>query len=204
METTGGDSSIYLSWSDEELLRAAGPEREEYRPEAIASIETELARRDLDAPRREQLLQSIDQEDERRLRDLTGVRGWLLFFALVVLVNSLPLVFGGVLRILLNPQVGISSLPWLAVGAYGCYAFVLLVRKRPSAPRHAARWILALFGVLVLHAGFVYLTSRQLVLMPLFGLPYVLWFEYLQRSKRVAATYGRPPQEIEAVSEVFD
>jgi len=204
MTTADEGLSIYQSWTDEELLRAAGEEREEYRPEAVAAIEVELERRGVDASKREEMLENIVQEDERREHDLRGVRGWLALFALVVLFNSLPWVLTGVERLWGHPLAGLSFLPWMAVGAYGCYVFGALLLKRPTAPRHAARWLVATVGVPLLYVLLVYLSSGQALVAPVFRAPLLIWLWYLTESKRVAATYGEPSEELASVAEVFD
>jgi len=181
--------------------RTAGPDREEYRPEAITLIEEELARRNLDDVERDRLVQNIAQE--RREQELESVRGWLLFFALVVLGNSLPLVFDVAFYLGRNLLTGALALPAFSVGVYGCYVFVLLVRKRPTAPRHAARWVIAMSGLTLFSAGMVYLKRGEIILTPLYGLAQLAWLGYLGSSKRVLATYGRPSQEGEPVGEAF-
>lgn len=185
--------SIYQDWTNEDLLCAAGPERHEYRADAVRAIDAELARRGLDGADREQLERGM-VERERRTRELTGVRGWLLVFALLVLGNSVSAVIGGTRGLLQNPLVGVFRLPELAAGVYGCYVFALLMLKRQTAPKHAAHWLFVAFGVTVFQAIYTYWLEREVLLMPLYGLGVLIWVEYLRRSRRVAATYGRLEQ----------
>ncbi|MBZ0113284.1 MAG: hypothetical protein K8J08_12540 [Thermoanaerobaculia bacterium] len=197
MKATNEMDSIYQGWTNEDLLCAAGPERHEYRPEAIQAIDAELARRGMVGADREELEQSRVVEEERRTQELTGVHGWLLLFALIVLGNSASTVIGGTRELLQNPLGGVLRLPEVAVGAYGCYVFALLMQKRRTAPKHAARWLFMAFGVTVFYAIYAYWLMREIILAPFYGVGILMWLEYLRKSRRVAATYGRQEQDVE-------
>lgn len=191
------ESKRFQGWANEDLLRASGPEREEYRPEAIIQIEAELARRGVRGAERDNLAYSMAVEEGRRRRELTGVRGWLLLFALIVLGNSLSRVLGGARQALQDPFSAVLALPGFAVGAYGCYVFGLLLTKRRSAPQHATRWLVVGFGVsvfyLILTRGF----TGGVIFAGFAGLGCSIWVEYLRKSIRVAATYGPLAQDVE-------
>jgi hypothetical protein len=163
-------------------------------------IEAELKRRNVGSEYRGRVEQQILSDRTLRTQKLTGVRGWLLVFALLVIGNSIAAILGGLAgasQSLENPIVGIALLPLWAFGAYGCYVFVLLLRKEINAPKHASRWLIAGFVLTLLYAGVVYLTTREFILTPFYGVATLIWLQYLDSSKRVAATYGKPPENVE-------
>ena len=191
----------YEDWTDEDLVRAAGPERQDFRPEAIALIEAELTRRGIADEQWRRLERAVASEEADRRDELTGVRGWLLIFALMVLGNSLYVLLEWALAGLEDPLVGLFLLPSGLVGVYGLYAFHHLLRRRRSAPRHAARWLIAAFLVPLAYSVVVYGLSGELMLEPLYRAGILIWLVYLAQSKRVAATYGEPSSDSDRESE---
>lgn len=190
----------YGSWPNEDLIRATTVDRQDYLPEAMIVIEAELNRRNVSSDDRNHVEQQILSGRNLRFQKLTGVRGWLLVFALITIGNSVAAILGGVAgasQVLENPIVGIALLPLSAFGVYGCYVFVLLLRKKINAPKHASRWLIAGFVLALLYAGIVYLTTREFILTPFYGAATLIWLQYLDSSKRVAATYGKPLGNVE-------
>lgn len=192
--------SIYESWSNEDLIQAATVDRQDYLPEAMIMIEAELKRRNVGSEDRDRVEQQILSDRNLRTHKLTGVRGWLLVFVLIVIGNSIAAILGGVggaSQVLENPIVAIALVPLWSFGAYGCYVFVLLLQKKKNAPKHASRWLIAGFALTFFYAGVVYLTTREFILTPLYGAATLIWLQYLDSSKRVAATYGNSLGPIE-------
>jgi hypothetical protein len=192
--------STYESWSNEDLIRAATVDRQDYLPKAMIIIEAELKRRNVSSEERNQGEQQILSDRNLRTQKLAGVRGWLLVFALIVIGNSIAAISGGVAaasQVLENPIASIALLPLWAFGVYGCYLFVILLRKKNNAPKHASRWLIAGFVLTLLYAAVVYMATREFSLTPLYGIATLVWLQYLDSSKRVAATYGKPLGNVE-------
>jgi hypothetical protein len=187
----------YELWTNEELIQAATVERQDYLPEAMIMIEAELVRRHVSSEDSVRIEQEILSGRNLLTQKLTGVDGWLLVFVLIVIGNSIAAILGAVAGVLYNPIVGVALLPLLVYGAYGLYVFVLLIQWKVNAPRHASRWLIAGFLLGLLYIAVAYLTSGKFILSPLYGAPFLIWLQYLNSSKRVAATYSKPPETVE-------
>ena len=201
--------SVYRSWSNYDLIKAATVNREDYLPEGLAMIEAELLRRNVVLEERSDIEQQVHSDRTLRLQNLGRVRGWLLVFAIAVLVQS---VFSILLGIAMR-EVPLYLTLFVIFGAYGCYAFGLLLFKKSNAPKHAARWLMAGFVLTLIPLLLILLRllirSRIAVLpyLPATGnagsefnlvliiIPalswYMAWLWYLEKSERVAATYSQ-------------
>lgn len=194
-------NSQYQSWTDEELVRALTVERDDFLPEALVAVEGELVRRGFE-------LETLGRPDgpvQRRIEldaaKLTGVRGWLLVFIVVLLGNSLFASLSGASLLSqagASPVIMIVGISWMVLGLYGCYAFILLVSRKAQAPKHASWWLMAGFVLGSLTLGLVYLATRELIFLPIYFVGTAFWFYYLENSKRVAATYRENPVKIRA------
>jgi|SRR5258706_13406741 len=136
--------------------------------------------------------------------DLTGVRGWLLFLCITLMVLD-PI---GAALLSWSLWLAVQQRPNLVVGAIvaavaiipwnclGLIAGVFLYRERPAGVRLAK----ICFGGRLLLGLLIALVS------PLTGLafagPSFAWLVYLYRSERVRATYSRAPARSK-VAEVF-
>jgi len=183
----------YTSWATEDLVRATSVDRGDYLPEALAAMENELSSRDISIERAEieQDVRKEGQETEERLR---GVRGWLLYFVIMVFVGSLIGVVES-LNILTEPANStevLITIPLLILSLYGFFVFVLLVRKHKTAPSRAAKLLVASAVYTFLLGVLIYLMTGELTIAPLGGAGAVVWLTYLNGSRRVALTY---PQE---------
>jgi ribosomal protein L37AE/L43A len=138
---------------------------------------------------------------------LVGVGGWLVLFILSLIVFSPILTtiklikefeeLGLVLATVLDAAISIALM------SFGIYAGVRLWKVKPNAVRIAKRYLIAVFiysGVLLLLIvlGSIYTptdekTSSQEIGTVGRSLLYVIiWYSYLEKSKRVAATYATP------------
>lgn len=186
-------SRQYESWTTQELVRAVSLERDDYRPEAIALMEEELASRDAFIENRAQIEQEALIEKKKDDEELRGVRGWLLVFVIVVFVNSVPGLFSAVILLERSEGFGevLFGLSALLLFAYGCFAFFLLVKKDERAPSHAAKWLIATACFSILSGALVYLDGGGPIWVQLWSVASaVIWMTYLEKSRRVAITYG--------------
>ena len=121
---------------------------------------------------------------------LTGVRGWLLFFVIVMFFNAL-------LALGVSATVGAGAIVTLPLFGVALAAGIQLVRKKKSGVLLAKIFLYANCGVAMLAviiaaatgADGIALTQSVLYMFRalLFG---GIWLAYLYRSKRVANTYG--------------
>ncbi len=141
---------------------------------------------------------------------LVGVRGWLLFLCIIlVFLYPLSLLRGINFRAVEEIQdeypramtiALIDSFVVVALIVYSIYTGIRLWRVRPRALANAKRfllvaWIYFLTGRLAIFVvGFpkevnALVLRRLLWQLPMFSVLVFGWWEYLTRSKRVAATY---------------
>lgn len=125
--------------------------------------------------------------------DLAGVKGWLLFFVVVLTLNSLLMILASPSAWApgLSPSVRLIFLIPFVLGLLGLVTSVLLAKRHRRAPRWAVAWLL-LNIVLGLGSRFFVNGSPALLPTVLGGL---LWLRYFSVSKRVKATYGEAPAE---------
>src|SRR5260370_22104386 len=88
----------YQNWSDGELVRATTAEKQDYEPGALALMARELSRRGISQSERESVEKVVLEQVESERRRLTGIRGFLLFFVIAVVLGSL---FNSFFRLLL-------------------------------------------------------------------------------------------------------
>jgi Protein of unknown function (DUF2569) len=184
--------------ADEQLYELESSKKE-LTPDAQQALDEELKRR---SPK-SQVPESPPQ--------VQGVGGWLALFIFGLVVGG-PLITvyklseeyrnfipagggspGGLL--IVGTDISISS----AITAYGIYAGVSLFRGKPKAVTAAKRFLITLFIYSVLIVLLVILagvldpnqkTDTESLGASFRGLLYVLvWYSYLKKSKRVAATY---------------
>jgi hypothetical protein len=203
---------LYHSWPAAQLLRATTVERLDYKPEALALMDQELTRRGVSSSEKEshgKALLDVAEEDRKRL---AGIKGVLLLFVVVVLVNSIALGWVGLAFAIDAVNLGFKgnldwgnasllfAIPFLILAGYGVFVFYVLLRKRGAAPRHAERFlisILVLIMLVVLVDSLDTYLSRHtfsfkgLLLIP--GMCWIMpWLAYIDRSNRVANTYRHP------------
>lgn len=181
--------------STEDLVSATTVHREDYQPDALSAMDRELASRDVPIDGRQAVEQEILQKEEVVDQKLRGIRGWLIVFILVVAIGSLVGLLTGIAALMLSQNVLglLLTLPSVVIALYGFVAVVLLLRKKPSAPSHAARWMIANFVYGLIVAVIVWALTRDTSGFTVLPSPIgvLLWLTYLENSKRVAATYGK-------------
>ena len=214
MDQTKISRSLYSDWSNEQLVATLTRHRGEYLPDALASVEAELVGRGVrldDLTRLQEATESREAHDEQQ--ELSRIRGWLLFAIVVVLFSTLkgasavPYLMQSARS--LHGSVPRFAFTSIALGtgvqaAYGAFLFILLVRRKPMAPVHAARWaVLIVFTelvpmVLIAAIGTRVLPIGTLLVLAVTEIALVcLWVAYFRKSRRVAAVYGfrgMPPQ----------
>jgi hypothetical protein len=192
---------LYQNWSDRELVRATTVEKQDYESSALALMARELSRRGTSQSERESVEKEVIEQVESEQRHLTGIRGLLLLFVILVVVGSVFNAASGVALLMASMRDGnvtlmLSSVLSLIFSGYGFFVFYLLIRKRSTAPKHAQR--LLIFGFLITILGVLaawVLTHRLDLGLLLFGcISLSFSLGYLSSSRRVANTYG-PPQE---------
>jgi Protein of unknown function (DUF2569) len=186
----------YISWSTEDLIRSTTFERNQYEGEAIALMENELKKRGTPQEELDLAQENVKSRIAEDVRKLTGIKGVLLLF-IILLIFNLLYIFGvgltGLIRMFENPSVVLLVLStcYLSVGMYGVFTLILLLRKRSSAPNHTLRWIYCTLGVGVLNIAVSFVVFDKLELSAASG-PIVfslVWVTYFTKSRRVAITY---------------
>lgn len=181
--------------STEDLVSATTVHRDDYQPDALSAMDRELASRDVPVDRQQAVEQEILQKEEAVAQRYRGIRGWLIVFILMVAIGALIRLLTGIAGLMQSQNVLalVLTTPSVLIALYGFVAVVLLLRKKPSAPSHAARWMIANFVYALIVAVIVWAlthdTSGFMVLPSAIGV--LLWLAYLENSKRVAATYGK-------------
>lgn len=185
-------ASLYRRWEPEELVRAIGEEASTYSPEALALLRQELASRGLRPGQLEAAVSGPRAAERERLR---GVRGFLALMVFDIGSRSLLSLFVVVRLLSAQPRRTEILLALLAafMGLYGLLVCVLLVRRRPRAPREAAAWFALLLATCLV---LVYsLWQDGSLRWPAAFLFYpALWLLYLWKSRRVKITFGPPPE----------
>jgi hypothetical protein len=192
-------SARYKSWSTENLIKGATVDRKDYLPEALEVIERELKARNVSLELRQNIAQTIQQERETQEQQLRGIRGWLLFFVIVVLANSVMGVLSG-LSSLSEARAPLALLllaPQPILGLAGLYVFVVLLLKKPFAPGHARIWLIVSFCYSLALAVILFIIARQFLLTPLPPIAALVWLTYLDESRRVAVTYQTKKRVVE-------
>jgi Protein of unknown function (DUF2569) len=140
-----------------------------------------------------------------------GVGGWLLFFILSLTVFT-PLLHAYIIysekqsyQVTPSPLFfNLLAIDWFMRGiliVFGLYAGIELWQMKPKAVQIAKAYLVAIFmQQLVLLAVGIWIASKvapspdligSLIIQPLRSFFYaVIWYLYLVKSKRVAATYG--------------
>jgi hypothetical protein len=183
----------------EDLVSATTVHRKDYQDDALCIMDRELTSRNVPAEQKAAIEKEVVQQEQARERRYRGIRGWLVVFILMVAGGSLIDLLSGVaaLREAQSFVAVLLILPGVLVALYGFMAFVLLLRKKSSAPSHAARWMIVNFFYGLIVAIIVYALTRStagfIILPSAAGL--LLWLYYLENSKRVAATYERKTEK---------
>jgi hypothetical protein len=141
-----------------------------------------------------------------------GVRGWLLLFCIGLTVLGPIVILGSVLAALGTPADGYRQFPRLLVVtlmgallnlvfvAFSIYTGVCLWRIRPGAVRTAKTFLVCYLWYCMISYGLLFTAGlpsainvtlaaqlRKQVVKDL--LYFLIWYSYLNRSKRVKATY---------------
>ena len=179
--------SAYSTWTTDQLVRATTIAREDYLDDAVEGMLQELERRGVTPGERQALENEAARAKVGEIRAVTGVRGFLVFFLAVVALNTLTALASGIRLMAAGaPLAAVLAIPIIGVSVYGGFAFVLLITRRPDAPRHARNWLIATFLVNLMVA----LIIRTMIGYLLFqSMGALVWIAYLSQSKRVAATY---------------
>jgi hypothetical protein len=191
----------YQNWSDEELVRATTADKAAYESWALALITQELSRRGLSQSLSDIIEKVAADQVEGEEERLTGIRGWLLWFIVSVLLNSLLHVFFGLVFLRSNTSMGlITGVLSLMLAGYGLVVFYLLIRKKSTAPRSAELFlilgfIVSLFGAM---AGWMVTHRWDSGGLLFAGMSVAVWLTYLHSSRRVANTYR--PTEVLAMN----
>ena len=184
--------NLYKTWSTEELLKATTFEKENYRPEAITLMKKELEKRNISQLEREMHITDIEKKTEKEIKSLSGIKGFLLLFVLILLNTSIILIFGGLNYLSLVSLI--TAIPLFGAGTYGIYTFFLLVRKKTNALKHTRNWIILTFMLSIIYGAINYLAfGDKEASFPMFSRAFTasIMFGYLSYSKRVAATYRK-------------
>ena len=188
-------STLYGKWSTEDLVRASTVQRGEYMPESMLLIEAELSKRNVPFEDHQQIEQKVVSDERSREVSLTGIRGWLIVFLLVVFFNSLFMIIKGIagLSHTGEPISYILIAPEPLLGLYGLFVLFLLLRRTKAAPTHTSWWIITCFIYSLLLVIVLSLISGKIILKGIMGTAVfaLVWLHYLQHSKRVAYTYGK-------------
>ncbi len=187
----------YVSWSTEDLVRSITFERNQYEGEAIALMQNELQKRGTPQDELDAAQENVKNKIAERTRKLTGVRGILLLFIVLLVFNLLHMLgvgLAGLIYAFGNPSgvVLAQSACCLAVGAYGVYTLVLLLKKRSDAPSHTLRWIYCTLGLGALNLAAGFLVFGKIAFFTTVGptIFSLVWLTYFTKSKRVAITYN--------------
>jgi len=188
----------YQSMPTDDLLAATGVHRADYQPEALDLMEKELASRNISVDYKDQVVDKIKQQETVRDDQLRGIRGWLIVFLIVFALGSLRWLLEGIAA-LVEVQSFLQFLlvlPQPVVGGWGLFVLALLMAKKPSAPRHAIRWLITVLAyrlvyglVTVMSIGGVSSSEAGLLVLSFAG--NALWLTYLSSSRRVAVTYSK-------------
>jgi uncharacterized Zn finger protein (UPF0148 family) len=192
-----GFANIYARMADDELL-ALSKDMNSLREAAREALVAEVGRRNLT------ITQTIASESRYK-----GVGGWLALFILGLTVFSPILTainlitefeqFGLVLTTVTDAVISV------VVMCFGIYAGVSLLQIKPNAVRIAKRYLIAyfiysavLFLLVVLGNAFAQANEKNSSqgigsIGRAFGYV-IVWYSYLEQSKRIAATY--PPEKL--------
>ena len=183
---------LYQSWSAAQLLRATTAEKQDYKSEALDLMVRELSRRGVSQSEREGAEREVVQHVEAEKKRLTGIRGFLLLFVIVVVFGSLLYALFGLLFLGAGGLFILSGVLSLILAGYGFYVFYLLTRIRRTAPQHAERFLIFGFLLSILETLVAATVTHHFDPGALGGfMGTLLWLAYLGGSKRVANTYGR-------------
>lgn len=191
-------AELYRAWSVEQLVRATTAERRDYEPEALELMARELSRRGVSASDRESVEKTVLQEVEDERGHLTGIRGFLLLFVIMVFVSSLVYAWLGLAFLGAGGIFLLGGVLSLVLSGYGFFVFYLLIRKLATAPQHAKRLLIIGVALHVLAVLAAWVATGQFdrgalsqVTIPL------IWLGYLNWSRRVANTYAQArPQPV--------
>jgi len=203
----------YEGWPTEDLLRvvhAVG----DFRPEAVQVAREILAARNVpvDGATAEVVIAEVAEESAAAKRRHQGVGGWLLLFCVGLTVIG-PLVTLGSLTMSYNESsqyfdqfpgllliTVIDTLLSLGLMAFSIYAGTGLWSIRPGAVHIAKRFLLCVLGYCAVAALLPFMAglpseaheamTAQIAKNMFRAVIYVaVWYSYLNRSKRVSATY---------------
>jgi len=179
--------------SPEDLIRAATVERKDYQSEALELIDKELATRNVSTEQITEVRTKAHLEQEAKDRKITGIRGWLLVFVILIAICSLSGITSGLSALGLMEDFPYTAafIPLLPLGCYGIVVFILLILKKFTAPDHARAclMIFIVYNLLICVAGITNILEFRCSPFPAIWAG--MWVSYMKESKRVALTYKR-------------
>jgi hypothetical protein len=195
----------YAQLSDEEVIRLAD-QRADLTDLALEALNHELLRRKLGE---NPLDQSTVRTQETKENDISGVKGWLALLAFVLTVGSpvatilhlfllfvslrVSAVTSGLQFELLGPNIfAFLADPAIVIG-FGIYAGIGLYRRKPNAISIVKRYLVSRIVIGLIHiVNSAYaINSEDLARNGIQSIVVsIIWYAYLVKSKRVAATFG--------------
>jgi hypothetical protein len=196
--------------NDDELFKIAFDNSHEYQPDAVQVAREELIKRGHVI--RQDGNEIVNTRPAPAEKEYKGVGGWLLLFCLGLTVFTPLLTIGSLAMAFIKSLEYFDQFPGLLVItvidtilslgliAFGFYAGIGLWSIRPGAVKMAKRYLLCILGyqaisaILTFMAGLLTATTAnmisQVALDALRSVIYfAIWYSYLDKSKRVAATY---------------
>ncbi|MDH5468215.1 MAG: DUF2569 domain-containing protein [Candidatus Aminicenantes bacterium] len=198
------------SRSDEELLKIwRENDREEWRDEVFSGIEKILIERGHKLPPQRETQEIISQKEIKEESKYYGVKGWLLFFCIILtilspILTSFVLIasYGEFLSLFYDyPALRVIAILYILINIgitiFGVVAGVKLWAKRPNAVR-ITRAYLTTFLLFNIYGGLLVFIMELLAhsvsgsyLQGLIGsfIYFFIWNSYFNKSKRVNATF---------------
>lgn len=200
-ETGDRQENRYASWDTDDLIYAITVNRQDYMPEVLIAMESEIANRGIDSEYITGLQDKIKSDTADQDRHLNGIWGFLLVFivgfGLNIIINLSTSIVGisniSYKHIHISLLNVIAMITVLFVFAYSIFTFIILTIKRNHAPRHASIWLI--INWLVTISVYVIEIIRGTGDIPLYGIILLsmwtlIWLQYFSKSRRVAITYN--------------
>jgi hypothetical protein len=146
---------LYMTWSTEDLIKAATVHKNDYKPDSIGLILKEIKRRNLSVEDFSEIRSADKRKIQAEVKFFSGVRGFLLLFVVILIVTVFlcVIVIGELSIVTSEPNIisFVLSIPPYIVGLYGVFTFFALALRNKSASRHAKRWFIITFVVNIMY-----------------------------------------------------